>query len=674
MRIVRITGIALGALIVLIVLALLAVRLLVNPNDFKPRIVSAVRDATGRELSLPGELQLGVFPWVAVEFGPASLGNPPGFSAEPFVAVKHVAMRVRLLPLLRKQLQIGRIDVDGLELRLQKNAQGKTNWDFGSKTGAAEPPPRSGAASASLQDLAGLQIKDSRVSYQDLVAEQLNLEIGRIHAGTTTPVSLRVRLITAPGSAPLDLTARCSFSASAEGDGFAVTKLELTGTRVQSATATTKVAFNAPELTADLKGQTLSVPAFNAQLAGAQLGGSLQGTHVVDAPQLGGTFKLMPASPRELLASMGTQPPPTRDAKALTRLSGAGTFEYSPRAAALKGLELHLDDSTLRGNLAVTDLKTDALSFDLALDQIDFDRYRPPVGAASKPAAAPPERAAESQDGGLKSLLLNGTLKVGRAAIANLKVTQLSATVTARNAVLHIAPISAQFYGGSYTGDVTIDSRPRVPTLKFEQSMSNVDVGPLLLDFAKSKRLSGRGTVMTNLTAQGLDGDAILRTLDGHATATLNNGAIEGFDLWFEVNRAMTLIQKQSLPAGSSSGRTRFDVFKATADINNGVASSRDLTIASQNLRVTGAGTVNLASEALDYRINAAVLKQATTGPATAANTLATIPVNITGSLSSPKIAPDLQGVAKARVEQELGKHSDELRKKLQDQFKGILR
>jgi len=240
--------------------------------------------------------------------------------------------------------------------------------------------------------------------------------------------------------------------------------------------------------------------------------------------------------------------------------------------------------------------------------------------------------------------------------------------------VLRIAPISAQFYGGSYTGDVTIDSRPRVPTLKLEQSMNNVDVGPLLLDFAKSKRLSGRGTVTTNLTAQGLDGDAVLRTLDGHATATLNNGAIEGFDLWFEVNRAMTLIQKQSLPAGSSSGRTRFEVFKASAEINNGVASSKDLTIASQNLRVTGAGTVNLVSEALDYRINAAVLRQPTTGPATAANTLGSIPVSISGSLSSPKITPDLQGVAKARVEQELGKRSDELRKKLQDQFKGILK
>jgi AsmA protein len=673
MRAAKIAGIALGALIALIVIALLAIKMLVNPNDFKPRIVSAVRESTGRELALPGELKLGVFPWLAVEFGPASLSNPPGFAPEPLVAVKRVALRVRLLPLLRKQLQIGRIEIEGLELRLQKNAQGRANWDFSTKAEAA-PPQSPSSAPAALQDLAGVQIKDSRVSYQDLVADQLNLEIGHLHAGATTPVSLRLRLVTSPGATPLDLELRCSLSAAPEGGRVAVSKLELTGARTNAARGA-KLAFSASEIAADLKAQTLSVPAFTAQLGGAQLSGSMQGSQVVDAPHLSGTFRLVPASPRELLAPLGVQLPQTRDAKALTRLSGAGTFEYSTSSAALKGLELHLDDSTLRGNLAVTDLKTYALNFDLALDQIDFDRYRPPAGATSKPAAAPAARNSDSGGAGLKSLLLNGNLKVGSAAIANLKVTHLNATITAKDAVTHIAPVTAQFYGGTYNGDISIDSRPQVPTLRLDQKMSDVDVGPLLLDFAKSKRLSGRGTVMTNLTAQGLDADAVLRTLNGKAAATLNDGAIEGFDLWFEVNRAMTLIQKQSLAGGSSSGRTRFDVFKATADINNGVASSKDLTIASQNLRVAGAGTVNLVTEVIDYRINAAVLKQATPGPATAANTLATIPVSIKGPLSSPKIAPDLEGVAKARVEQELSKHSDELRKKLQDQLlKGILK
>jgi len=95
---------------------------------------------------------------------------------------------------------------------------------------------------------------------------------------------------------------------------------------------------------------------------------------------------------------------------------------------------------------------------------------------------------------------------------------------------------------------------------------------------------------------------------------------------------------------------------------------------AGPGLRVAGAGTVNLVSQALDYKVNATVLKQPTSGPATAANTLALVPVTITGSLASPKVSPDLQGIAKARLQQELDKHKGDLQQKLQDQLKNILK
>lgn len=84
MRGVRYVCVALGVLVVLTALMLVTAKLLVNPNDFKPRIASAVRDSTGRALSLSGDLKLGVFPWVS---GPASLSNPGGLSTAAFVAV-----------------------------------------------------------------------------------------------------------------------------------------------------------------------------------------------------------------------------------------------------------------------------------------------------------------------------------------------------------------------------------------------------------------------------------------------------------------------------------------------------------------------------------------------------------------------------------------------------------
>src|ERR1700726_4810090 len=127
MRTVKILAGAAGGIIVLIIAVLVGVWLLVNPNDYKGRIAAAVKESTGRELVLKGDIKLSVFPWVALELGPASLGNPPGFGEEPFLAFNRAAVRVRLFPLLAKRLEIDRVELDGLDLRLRKNPQGTGN-------------------------------------------------------------------------------------------------------------------------------------------------------------------------------------------------------------------------------------------------------------------------------------------------------------------------------------------------------------------------------------------------------------------------------------------------------------------------------------------------------------------------------------------------------------------
>src|SRR6185437_1714502 len=131
-------GISVGGLVVLIILLLLAAHWFVNPNAYKGRIEQAVRQSTGRELMLDGNIRLSLFPWIALQFGPASLGNPPGFTGPPFAQVQRVSLRVGLLPLLHRRLVIGEVRVDGLNLSLERNARGVGNWQgFGGKSSEA---------------------------------------------------------------------------------------------------------------------------------------------------------------------------------------------------------------------------------------------------------------------------------------------------------------------------------------------------------------------------------------------------------------------------------------------------------------------------------------------------------------------------------------------------------
>src|ERR1700722_8932664 len=211
MRGLKIAGLAAGALVVLIALLLLAVSLFVNPNDYKGRIAQQVKTSTGRELNLQGDIKLSVFPWIALNLGPLSLGNPRGFGSDPFLSIQHTALRVKLLPLLRKELQIGRIEISGLDLRLKTDAAGKGNWeDFGQKQDSAAPPA-SGQSGASLQSLDGVAIKDSRLSYNAMTLSKLNLDVGKVSQQSTVPVKAGFDLNTGPGGS--DLTFKAAFAA-----------------------------------------------------------------------------------------------------------------------------------------------------------------------------------------------------------------------------------------------------------------------------------------------------------------------------------------------------------------------------------------------------------------------------------------------------------------------------
>ncbi len=558
MRALRIIGIVVGCIVVVLIAAVIALQLLVHPNDYKGRIQAAVLSSTGRQLSLPGNIHLAIFPALAVQFGPATLGNPPGFpSTQPFASIQRASLRVRLLPLLRRQLQVGRVEIDGLDLRLLKNAQGQGNWSMPAGKTAA-PAAQSPGSQISLGGIAGVTVKDSRVSYQDMVFDHVSVNLGHVATGVPIPVKWNLDLTTGAGARPIPL-------------------------------------------------------------------------------------------------------------------SGNATLEYSAHAARLSGLDARIDRSTLRGAAAVTNLTTGAMSFDLSIDHIDLDRYLPARSSPAAARAAPQTPAAPSQPtqlptGALKSLQVNGKLAIGSATVYGMKLSQVAVGLAADGGVLHVNPANATLYGGTSTGNVTLDAHGAVPVLSLNESMTGVDVQPLLEDFAKLNRVSGRGNIALNVTARGNTTTAMLSTLDGHAAANLAHGAIEGLDLWSAINSAVALVQKHSLPAGGMGKSTRFDAFKASADLVNGVASTKDLDIASGNLHVTGQGTTNLVTGAVAYRMNATILKGPSAGAA-----LADIPLLVSGTMTSPSVRPDTQALAKSLARQQLQKHKGEIENKLRGMLKGLI-
>ena len=672
MRPLKILAFAFGGLIALLALLILAVRLFVDPNDYKDRIAQAVKASTGRELTLTGDVRLSVFPQLAFSLGHASLGNPAGFGTEPFAVVDRVALRVRLLPLLHRQLEVGRIEIDGLDLRLVKNTDGKGNWeDFGRHEPAPETADTGSGEGLKSLDLAGVIITNSRLSYGELSAGLIGIELGRIAPGSATPVKLQLDLQTAKGAAPIHVAGSFSLTPDVAAKRYRFAGLALEGSyTLQGAPALLAWKFTTPAVDLDLATQTLARTSFDAQLAEARLSGSVAGSKLLDAPSFAGEFDLKPLAPRGLLAQLGTKPPDTRDKTVLSKLAAQGSFAWAGGVARATKLGLQFDDSRLEGALSL-DTASGAKDFELALDHIDVDRYLPPPSTPS--AGADKEPPFEMPVETLKGLHAKGSLTVGQLTLDGLKLTALRIAVDANAGLAQLAPVKAQLYGGQYTGDIMIDARPKAPLLKVNQTMAGIDVAQVLQDFVKSKRRSGKGTVTTALTAEGHSGDALLKSLRGSVQMNLADGAVEGLDLWYAIAQAESLLQKRELAEGTNTKRTAFDTFKASADSVNGVATTKDLAIDSQLLRVSGQGSANLVSQAIDYRLTATVLKAPPkSDEGVAALTLAAIPVTVTGSFDNPKVRPDLEGLAKARVKQELDKHKDEIKEKLQDKLRGL--
>jgi AsmA protein len=185
-------------LVLLVVAAVIVLPLVIDPNDYKQEIVEAVREQTGRELTINEPMDLSVFPWLGIAAGGVSLSNAPGFGDQPFASLGALQLKVKLLPLLSRTVQVDTIVLRDLSLNLARDASGKSNWDDLAGKGEPQQPaageerPRGGMA----VDIQGVEVVNARVVWDDRQAKarydlkEVNLTAGALSAGSTAPLAM----------------------------------------------------------------------------------------------------------------------------------------------------------------------------------------------------------------------------------------------------------------------------------------------------------------------------------------------------------------------------------------------------------------------------------------------------------------------------------------------------
>ncbi len=549
MKIIKYLIIAIVLLVVVFLAGAVVLVATVDPNDHKDTIISKVKQATGRDLALEGDIGFSFFPKLGVKLGQAELSNAPGFGASPFASVDNIGVSVDLLSLLRMKVQADTIELKGLRMNLQKNKQGVTNWDDLSKSSGSKTAESSssGAGTDIGLEVAGIHITDSQVIYDDqqagnkITISPIELKTGSIGSGKPSSIALKLGFIQTNPAVRADMTldtnARLDLGTAVYQLTDLVLDVQASGDTLPHGELSMTVESN---IEANMNSESLKLEPFAIDLAGVELDGNLS-------------------------------------VKSFSRpdISFALNADEIDLAKLVPATEAPTQKNQPTENQAASDTKIEL----------------------------PTEM--------LRTLKLNGSLNVGKLLASGLTMTDISATLTGNNGIINLDPLKMNLYQGSYTGSAGINVSGQTPRYHASSDLAGLAIDGLLADLSEQGKsiIRGQSALSFKVTTSGERPSQLKKQLDGKASFKAEQGALQSKKLAQNVERVIAFLKgREPKPAGEE---LVFDSLSATFDIDNGVASNNDLKLITPLIFADGRGEIDIGDSELDYVMAVSLSEQA---------------------------------------------------------------
>ena len=575
-KILKIVASLLVGVILLLVVAAIALPLLIDPNDFRDEISTLVEDRTGRKLQIDGEIGFSVFPWLGIELGAMQLGNAPDFGDQPFAGIDRADLKIKLLPLLRKQVEIKTIILHGLNVNLARDKSGKTNWDDLVSSGQKQTPPEpdqtkdeSSVALNSLQ-VSGIEIRDARLSWNDHLngvrygVQNLDMETGALVPGQPFPIKLELDVDASEPAVRAHLNFISSITFDLERETYLLDNSRIGLSAQGEIIPGGKVDLNmdAGIISADLSTQQLKISNLKLQTLGTEIEAMISGKQIIDNPQFTGTLNIDQLNLRQLLNKLAIELPVTADPDVLQSVTMNAGFNATTESAEIRKLDIKLDDTTLKGNAGISNFSKPAIHFDLSIDSIDADRYLPPPSKESESAT----RTGTKKDlllpdfdlplEPLRELNLQGKLRLGKLRISGLHAADILLEVKAKDGQLELNPLSTALYQGKLNTRLTLDARQDQAKLKLQTKLSDLQAGSLLKDLMENDYISGKADVSIDIRGHGATFLQLRQTMNGKAAFSFQDGAVKGINLGQMLRKGYAALTNQAAPEGNEPVKT----------------------------------------------------------------------------------------------------------------------
>ncbi len=510
--------IGIAVVLVLLVGAALVIPQFIDLNDYRSEISEQAHAATGRTLTIGGDIHLSLLPSLELAVSDVAFANAPGAEPAEMATLTELQLKLKLFPLLSGAIEIDKFVLVDPVINLQVDAEGHANWVF--DTGASAPAEDSGEAgdAPALGNLKldDIRIENGRVAYVDDVA-------GTTYSMTEINMALHLPDLASPFSADGSLIY--------EGQAIAV-----------AASIDTPAKLLAGERT------NVALEIDSAPVSFTFDGGVVNGPQ----PKVDGNLEIAIPSIRELAAWAGS--PIEVPGSGLGPFRAAGALAVDGKRYAISDGKILLDDISSTGSLLI-DLNgtVPAITAELATGPLVLDPYLP------KPASTAPQETVQSSDPAEPADWSDEVVDVSPLGLANAELTfsaeairyqefdigksVLEVHLKDSDLVVYLREMA--LYEGNGTARIQLDARDGTPKTFKSVRVDSVQFEPLLSAAADFDRLSGTGHLEIEVSGEGRSEREIVSSLNGQGRIQVLDGTINGINLAAMVRNVATAVTAQ---------------------------------------------------------------------------------------------------------------------------------
>lgn len=667
--------ILIAVIILLLTITIGGVMIFINPNDYKATISNQVYKMTGRTLTIQGDIKWSFVPWVGLEVNNVTLSNAPGFGDKPFAQLGRAQATIKLLPLIKGEIEAGNLTLKNVTINLTKNTHGKTNWDDMMKNDASNT-----TASTSTT------VSTNAKTPSQVATKQKNKPLPAFLLSSISIIDATINMKDAQQQTNNSYTINelDSKNINIKGSQFPVTLIVSMKNATTNQTINTKLKSN---VRIDTKKQTAKLSDFSLIINNMQLKGDLTASDILsDKLAYQTTVKLTSFNANSFIKSLDSAVQ-FKQPSALQTVSASATISGTANSINVSQLTAKVDKTTINATANLSNIKRLIGDYTLSLDKINLDNYQT-VSTQQKTVSQSTQssnntsnnqtavKAAKTKPATYQVPFihsnLNGTITANALTVNKITLTNIKSDASLQQGVINIGPVTADVYGGQLRANIIANYTQPTPSYIVTETLNGVQIKSLITAMQGQSRISGTANVNANITAKGKDNTAILRSLNGNAGFSINNGQIQGFQVMQALNTAASTFFRQ--PGNNTgSNTTTFANTAATFSIKKGVASTNDLILNASALKVTGDGSIDLVTQRLNMSLDVSTTANIIPAVANLQKQIGgSIPLNVGGTLSNPQISPDMQKITIEATKQKIGDQVDKLGKDLDKSSKDL--